>query len=416
MTYLEAAKVILEAAGTPLHYREITRRALAEHFIEPKGKTPEATMGAQLYMAVKQASDSGEPPHFRLAERGHFGLAAKVMTGTLDADIAAHNAKVEAELLDFIHEMHPRQVELLVGQLLTAIGFEDVEVTRYSNDGGIDVDAVLTVGGVTRVKTAIQVKRWKNNVNGSTVRELRGGLMTDQRGLVMTTAGFTKDAVAESQAAGKTPISLIDGRRFVQLLIDKQVGIRRKTVALLELNVGELVAEQGEDESTERSAVLWPLPGGQGHFFETLLAFLDRIGAGSPTVDEMAAWVMSRFPKVTKHAVVQSYLRSVLYSMGLIDFDGERVILTARGQQFQQDRTKADLLAILRENILGVEEILEALTAVGPMDLSALRADLVKRLGVRWETEHQVRHRMQWLAACDAVVKVGSRYQLRPAV
>jgi restriction system protein len=102
--------------------------------------------------------------------------------------------------------------------LLTAIGFEDVEVTRYAGDGGIDVDAVLTVGGVTRVKTAIQVKRWKNNVAGSTVRELRGGLMTDQRGLIITTSGFTRDAIAESHASGKTPISLIDGRRLVQLL------------------------------------------------------------------------------------------------------------------------------------------------------------------------------------------------------
>jgi hypothetical protein len=36
--------------------------------------------------------------------------------------------------------------------------------------------------------------------------------------------------------------------------------------------------------------------------------------------------------------------------MGLIDFDGERVVLTSRGQAFQQTRTKNDLLTILREN------------------------------------------------------------------
>jgi hypothetical protein len=411
MTYVEAAIAVLEEAGTPLHYREITRRALAQRLIEPKGQTPEATMGAQLYMAAKQADEAGEPARFRLAERGHFGLSARIVKGTLDSDIAAHNAKVEASLLEFLHEMHPRQVELLVGQLLTAIGFEDVDVTRYSGDGGIDVDAVLTVGGVTRVRTAIQVKRWKTNVPGSTVRELRGGLMTDQRGLIITTASFTKDAVGESQAAGKTPISLIDGRRLVQLLVEKQVGVRRRALTLLELNVGELVAEQGEDESGEKSAVLWPLPGGQESFFDTLLAFLDRIGAGIPSVDDMATWVMSQFPKVTKYGVVQSYLRSVLYSMDLIDFDGERVILTPRGQAFQQVRTKAELLQILRDNILGVSEILEGLEA-GPRDLVALRALLVERLQVRWETEHQVRFRMQWLVACDAVERTGSVYRL----
>jgi restriction system protein len=410
MTYLEAAAKVLTAAATPLHYREITRRALQQKLIEPKGKTPEATMGAQLYMAVKQGNGTEGGPLFRLAERGHFSLVAPAQR-TLDSDIIAHNSKVESELLDFIHEMHPRQVELLIGQLLTAIGFDDVEVTRYSGDGGIDVDATLTVGGVTRVRTAIQVKRWKSNVTGSTVRELRGGLVTDQRGLIITTAGFTKDAIAESQAPGKTPISLIDGKRLVQLLVEKQVGVRRKAVSLLELNVGELLAEQGDDDSTERSAVLWPLPGGQDYFFETLLAFLDQIGAQQPSIEQMAQWVMTKYEKVTKHKVVQSYLRSVLYTMGLIDFDGERVILTSLGQALQQTRSREQLLQILKDNILGITEILEAL-GFGPKDLPALREYLASRLQILWETDHQVRFRVQWLAAAGAIERVGVLWRL----
>ena len=174
MTYLEAAAAVLKDAGGPLHYKAITARALERGLIEPKGATPDATMGAQLYQAVKHAETDGEPCVFRQTGRGHFALAAKAVSAELDADIAKHNGKLERELLDFLHEVHPKQVELLIGQLLTAIGFEDVAVTKYSGDGGIDVDATLTVGGVTRVRTAIQVKRWKNNVSGSTVRELRG--------------------------------------------------------------------------------------------------------------------------------------------------------------------------------------------------------------------------------------------------
>jgi hypothetical protein len=41
-----------------------------------------------------------------------------------------------------------------------------------------------------------------------------------------------------------------------------------------------------------------------------------------------------------------------------------------------------------------------------------MRVLLVERLKVSWETEHQVRHRVQWLVACDAVKRVGSRYEL----
>ena len=61
MTYLEAAERVLGDAAQPLHYREITKRALQLGLIETKGKTPEATMGAQLYMAVKQQPTECRP-------------------------------------------------------------------------------------------------------------------------------------------------------------------------------------------------------------------------------------------------------------------------------------------------------------------------------------------------------------------
>jgi hypothetical protein len=406
MTFLDAADQILKEAGGPLHYREITRRALDRGLIESAGKTPDATMGAQLYMVVKQAAERGEPGSFRQTGRGHFATVSPPTGGTLDVDIQAHNAKVESELLQFLHEMHPRQLELLVGQLLAAIGFESVAVTRYSGDGGIDVDAVLTVGGVTRVKTAIQVKRWKSNVSGSTVRELRGGLMTDQRGLIITTSGFTKDAVIEAAAAGKTPISLIDGGRLIQLLSERQIGVRRKAVSLLELNVAELVAQEEEAGGGERSAVLWPLPGGRERYVPTLLAFLDQVGSQTPTIDQMTKWVLQNFEKVTKQKVVLSYLRSVLYSMGLIEFDGERVVLTEEGELLRKDRTNAAVLRALRANILGVSEILDLL-AEAPADTKQIHAHLVSKLELSWETEYQVRFRLDWLDACSAIEKNG---------
>jgi len=125
----------------------------------------------------------------------------------------------------------------------------------------------------------------------------------------------------------------------------------------------------------------------------------------------MAQWVMKHYEKVTKHKVVQSYLRSVLYPMGLIDFDGERVILTREGQNFQQTRSREQLLRILAENILGIAEILDALQS-GPKDLTTLREYLASRLQIRWETDHQVRFRAQWLAAAGAVERTDAIWRL----
>jgi restriction system protein len=91
--------------------------------------------------------------------------------------------------------------------LLEEIGFEDVRVTQYSGDGGIDVEATLTVGGVTRVKTAIQVKRFRerNNIRVNVVRELRGSLVTDQRGLIISTSGFAKEPSRRQTPTGRRP-------------------------------------------------------------------------------------------------------------------------------------------------------------------------------------------------------------------
>ena len=56
--------------------------------------------------------------------------------------------------------------------------------------------ANLTVGGLTNVKTVIQVKRYKkgNNISGKYITQLRGSAEVDQRGLIITTSDFTKDA------------------------------------------------------------------------------------------------------------------------------------------------------------------------------------------------------------------------------
>lgn len=70
MTYLDAAYTILKAAGQPLHFEEITQRALAQKLIAPQGLTPEATMGSRLYTDTKQ-----EGSYFVRAGHGCFGLA-----------------------------------------------------------------------------------------------------------------------------------------------------------------------------------------------------------------------------------------------------------------------------------------------------------------------------------------------------
>jgi hypothetical protein len=70
MTFLEAALEILKRERKPLHYKELTERAMERKLLTFVGRTPEVTMQTQLTSAVKKAP--GAP--FVRVKPGVFGL------------------------------------------------------------------------------------------------------------------------------------------------------------------------------------------------------------------------------------------------------------------------------------------------------------------------------------------------------
>ncbi len=69
--FLGAAQRVLADSGEPLHYGEVTRRALAGGWLETSGKTPDATMNAQIATQLKRL---GEESTFVRIRPGVFGL------------------------------------------------------------------------------------------------------------------------------------------------------------------------------------------------------------------------------------------------------------------------------------------------------------------------------------------------------
>lgn len=66
-SYLDAAVVVLRDVGWPLTDHEITNEALQRGLINPRGKTPRATMSARLYI---EARDNPDGPLVRVSEPG----------------------------------------------------------------------------------------------------------------------------------------------------------------------------------------------------------------------------------------------------------------------------------------------------------------------------------------------------------
>lgn len=130
------------------------------------------------------------------------------------------------ELLEIIKRIHPEAFERLCQRLLRELGFINVEVTQYSNDGGIDGKGVIRLGGVMSFHVVFQAKRYKDSVSAPVVRDFRGAMIgRADKGLIITTGTFTREAKKEAQRDGAPPIDLIDGNDFAEKLKDLKLGI-----------------------------------------------------------------------------------------------------------------------------------------------------------------------------------------------
>lgn len=113
---------------------------------------------------------------------------------------------------------------------LETIGLDEVSVTQRSRDGGIDLKAVRNgIGGFSDVDTVEYYVQAKRNRPGSTVsvtkiRELKGTIPFGNKGIFITTAKFSGDAVIESKNDMSKPVILIDGKSLIESCIDNEIG------------------------------------------------------------------------------------------------------------------------------------------------------------------------------------------------
>lgn len=86
--------------------------------------------------------------------------------------------------------------------------------------------------GISEVKEVIQVKRYKNNIDRATVAQLRGDIpiFDAYRGTIITTSDFTKDAKSTALDNRGIPVTLINGEKLIDLMIEHEIGIIAKPI------------------------------------------------------------------------------------------------------------------------------------------------------------------------------------------
>jgi len=135
----------------------------------------------------------------------------------------------EDELLEIIRALQPDAFERLCQRLLRESGFTHVEITGRSGDGGIDGKGIVRIGGLLSFHMIFQCKRYQGSVSSSVVRDFRGAMIgRADKGLLITTGTFTKDARAEAQRDGAPPIDLVDGQTLAEKLKELRLGVEVK--------------------------------------------------------------------------------------------------------------------------------------------------------------------------------------------
>ncbi len=143
-----------------------------------------------------------------------------------DSDEPDREVKWQEELLDVILRMSPAAFERLIQRLLRESGFIQVEVTGRSGDEGIDGHGIMRLGGLLSFHVIFQGKRWKGSVGAGQVRDFRGAMVgRADKGLLITTGTFTKDAIREATRDGAPAIDLIDGDQLVEKLKQLSLGV-----------------------------------------------------------------------------------------------------------------------------------------------------------------------------------------------
>jgi len=193
--------------------------------LTPKGKDTDAVDQRQVVRFVNEQSR---------VKKGK--LTVKNSVSTVDVEVAELAETVLEEkwreaLLAELLNLSPAAFERLSQRLLRESGFVEVRVTGRTGDGGIDGVGIVRLGGLLGFPVLFQCKRYRDSVGPGVVRDFRGAMIgRADRGLIITTGTFSRDAKVEATRDGAPPIDLVDGEQLLDKLKELGLGVNIKKI------------------------------------------------------------------------------------------------------------------------------------------------------------------------------------------
>ncbi len=242
-----------EATDAVIERQKIPEKELEKTNKNGGSNVRNAIAWARLYLVHSGHIDSSARGVWRLTEKGMREDLSKVSPGDLfkaaqaaiqgsrraegsqgSTDAEVEQRMFEAEgtrLLPVLKTLSPGGFERLCQRLLREHGFQNVNVTGRTGDGGIDGEGILEINPLLSFKVIFQCKRYQGTVGASTIRDFRGAMIgRADKGILITTGNFSMDARKESVRAGTNPIDLVDGEKLVKMFERLELGLKPRTV------------------------------------------------------------------------------------------------------------------------------------------------------------------------------------------
>lgn len=236
---LQVPEAILEVPHNPEKSNQTEfqyRLAWARTYLKKFGLIDNSSRGVWVISPDKRDVDTFDPQEVVRVVRDSFRRTREFKDDELspgdEMELPEENQSWRLQLHKLLTEdIDASAFERLVQRLLRESGFIHVEVTGRSGDGGIDGKGIVRVSGLLSFHVIFQCKKYSGSVSSSHVRDFRGAMVgRADKGLLITTGTFTRDAVREATRDGAPPLDLIDGDQLAEMLKSLKLGITTEVV------------------------------------------------------------------------------------------------------------------------------------------------------------------------------------------
>ena len=204
--------------------KEVERDSLSEATKTSLGSTLTVFVVAAFAMQELLGEATGKPVQ----------PAPNVLEDQVEADpLSGMEALALERIKDLVSKLEWAEMQDLIAGILRAMGYK-TQVSPAGSDRGKDIIASPDGFGFEHPRIIVEVKHRKGQMGTSQIRSFLGGRHPDDRGLYVSTGGFTKEAYYEADRAS-VPLTLWTSDHVVRALVDHYEKTDAETKRLVPL-------------------------------------------------------------------------------------------------------------------------------------------------------------------------------------